>query len=218
MCSDAIVVTDRDGRIVRVNKAADKLLGYNHEELLGQSVELIVPDRLRAAHVVKRESEPVRHHARAFGSGLELYARRKDGSDFLADIMLSPLEVEGEWLAVAVVRDVTTRKEAEDKLRSSEENLRLLVEGVRDYALFRLDVEGRVVSWNATAQRIKGTAQMKSSANPSPSLRAGGHAARETSAAPEGGRRTGSGGRQRTETTERRVKVLGERNYHRIEG
>ena len=153
---DAIVVTDRDGRIVRVNKAADKLLGYNHEELLGQSVELIVPDRLRAAHVVKRESEPVRHHARAFGSGLELYARRKDGSEFPADIMLSPLEVEGEWLAVAVVRDVTTRKEAEDKLRSSEENLRLLVEGVKDYALFRLDVEGRVVSWNATAQRIKG--------------------------------------------------------------
>ncbi len=153
---DAIVVSDRDGRMVRVNAEAEKLLGYSQEELLGQPVELLVPERLRVVHLAKRESEPARHQARAFESGLELYARRKDGSEFPADIMLSPLEADGEWLAVAVVRDVTTRKQAEERLRNSEENLRLLVEGVKDYALFRLDVEGRVASWSAAAERIKG--------------------------------------------------------------
>lgn len=136
---DPIVVTDHDGRMVRVNKEADKLFGYSHEELRGQSVELIVHEPLRAVDVAKLESEPIHYHARAFGSGLELYARRKDGSEFPVDIMLSPLEVEGEWFAVAVDRNVTTRKEAEDKLRSSEENLRLVAVGVKDYALFRLD-------------------------------------------------------------------------------
>jgi formate hydrogenlyase transcriptional activator len=153
---DAIVVTDREGRMVRVNAEAEKLFGYSQEELLGRTVELLVPERLRAVHIEKRQSEPARHYAREFGSGMELYARRKDGSEFPADIMLSPLEAEGEWLAVGVVRDVTARKQAEERLRSSEENLRLLVEGIKDYALFRLDVEGKVASWNAAAEGING--------------------------------------------------------------
>ena len=153
---DAIVVTNQEGRIVRVNAQAGKMFGYEPDELLGQIVEVLVPERLRAMHVTHRESEPARHLVRPFGTGLELYARRKDGSEFAADIMLNSMETDEGWLMVTTIRDLAERKRAEEQLRESEESFRLLVEGVKDYAIFRSDLEGRVASWNAGAERIHG--------------------------------------------------------------
>ncbi|HKV81540.1 MAG TPA: sigma 54-interacting transcriptional regulator [Candidatus Sulfotelmatobacter sp.] len=153
---DAIVMTDWHGRIVRVNAQAEKLFGYSSNELVGQSVEILVPERLRPAHVIHRESEPARHQARPFGALSELSARRKDGSEFPADIMLSPVETDEGWVAVAIIRDLTERKQAEDRLRESEENFRLLIEGVKDYAIIRLNPDGCVASWNMAAERIFG--------------------------------------------------------------
>jgi len=153
---DAIVMTNREGRIVRVNAQAEKLFGYEQDELLGQAVEVLVPERLRFLHVARRESEPAHHQVRPFGTELELYARRKDGSEFPADIMLNSLDTDEGWLAVAIIRDLTDRKQAEEQLRESEESFRILVEGVKDYAVFRLDSDGHVASWNAGAERIKG--------------------------------------------------------------
>ena len=156
-CSpDAIVVTDREGRIVCVNAQAEKLFGYGPDELLGQMVEALVPERLRSVHVAHRESEPAGHRVRPFGTVPDLLARRKDGSEFPADIMLSTLETDEGWLAVTIIRDLTEPKWAEAQLRESEENFRLLVEGVKDYAICSLDPDGRVVSWNAGAERIQG--------------------------------------------------------------
>lgn len=153
---DGVLLVNAKGEILRVNTQAEKLFGYNRAELLGQPVELLVPDRFRAAHVSQRISFQNNPHLRSMGQGLELYARRKDGAEFPVDIMLNPMDTEeGSWV-IAVVRDITARKQAEDALRHSEERLRSIVDSVAEYAIFTVDTEGRVESWSPAATRIKG--------------------------------------------------------------
>jgi formate hydrogenlyase transcriptional activator len=153
---DAIVVTGCQGEILRVNAQAEKMFGYSRRELLGQSIEILVPERFRDVHTGHRQNYSAQPRMRPMGAGFELYGRRKDGSEFPVDIMLSPVEGEDVPVALAVIRDITERKRAEEALRDSEERFRSLVEGVRDYAIFMLDPDGRVVSWNPGAERIKG--------------------------------------------------------------
>ena len=153
---DAVVATSRDGRIARVNAQTEKVFGYSREELVGQPVNVLVPEPYREKHSLYQQQYHAEPHTRPMGGGLELYGRRKDGSEFPLDIMLSPLETDGELLVVAVVRDITHRKRAEDALRQSEERFRSIVESVKDYAIFTLDPAGRITSWNPGAQRIKG--------------------------------------------------------------
>ena len=108
---DAIVVLDREGRILRVNAQAETIFGYQREEMVGQSVEVLIPRRLINRHAKHRASYMATPHMRPMGAGLELYALRKDGTEFAVDIMLSPIQAS---IVIAVVRDITERKRAEE--------------------------------------------------------------------------------------------------------
>jgi PAS domain S-box-containing protein len=120
---DAIIIVDRAGRIVLVNRQVERLFDYERAELLGQLVEVLVPERLRHGHVRQREGYYSDLCARPMGAGLSLYGRRKDGSEFPAEISLSPLDVQGEVLVTTIVRDVTDRKRTEAQLKETAARL-----------------------------------------------------------------------------------------------
>jgi len=121
---DAIVVTDEDGWITNVNSQAEGAFGYTREELLGLPVETLIPERFRPAHPNHRRSYSAQPSVRPMGSGLELLGRRKDGSEFPVDIMLSPVETASGRIVLSVIRDVSERKRAEEALHQIEQRLR----------------------------------------------------------------------------------------------
>ncbi|MBK7865122.1 MAG: PAS domain S-box protein [Archangiaceae bacterium] len=113
---DAMVIVDAKGRIQLANGQAERLFGYRRDELLGQPVELLVPDRFRAAHPAHRSSYSADPRIRPMGNGLDLRAVRKDGTEFSAEISLSPMHDERGMLVTAAIRDVTDRKQLERKM------------------------------------------------------------------------------------------------------
>jgi formate hydrogenlyase transcriptional activator len=153
---DALVLVDRTGRILLANSQSEKLFGYPKEELLLQPIEILIPEHSRSGHAQHRAAYHAAPSYRPMGTGLDLYGRRKDGSAFPAEISLSPWEDESEVRVMASIRDVTERKQTEEKLRQSEERFRALVQEIIDYGIFMLDPVGRVISWNEGAQKIKG--------------------------------------------------------------
>lgn len=152
----AVLVVDATGRITRANQQAERFFGYTISELLGNPVEFLIPERFRQTHPAHRNHFNDKPRMRPMGAGLELYGLRKNGTEFPVDIMLSPIDTPEGSVILTVIRDITTSKQLEEALRESEQRFRLLVEGVRDYAIFMLDPEGRVSTWNAGAERIKG--------------------------------------------------------------
>jgi PAS domain S-box-containing protein len=112
---DSVVISGQDGQIALVNRQTERLFGYSRDELLGQPVELLVPERLRAVHAQDRASYQVEPRTRPMGLGMELFARRKDGSEFPVEISLSPVPSDAGLLAIASIRDITERKRAEEE-------------------------------------------------------------------------------------------------------
>lgn len=153
----AIYMLDREGHVTSWNPGAKRFKGYEAEEIIGHHFSTFYTDAERAQNVPGLALEEAARTGRFEREGWRV---RKDGSQFWAHVVIDAIRSpEGELVGFAkITRDLTERRAAEAKLRESEEQFRLLVQGVTDYAIFMLDVNGHVASWNAGAQRIKGYA------------------------------------------------------------
>src|ERR671933_2092375 len=153
----AIFLLTPDGHVASWNKGAERLKGYRAAEIIGHSFERFYPPEARAAGRPARLLAIARAEGRVEDEGWRV---RKGGTRFWADVVITALRDDsGQLVGFAkVTRDLTGRRAAEEQLRQSEERFRTLVASVKDYAIFLLSPEGRILTWNEGAARIKGYA------------------------------------------------------------
>jgi PAS domain S-box-containing protein len=149
---DGMVVVDQSGAIVLLNVQAEKHFGYRSDELLGQKVTNIIPEGFAERLIADGTRTTAEALAQQIGTGIELYGRRKDGSEFPIEIMLSPLESTEGILVTAAIRDITTRKDAERHLAQMEARYRGLLEAAPD-GMVVVDQSGTIVLLNVQAEK-----------------------------------------------------------------
>jgi formate hydrogenlyase transcriptional activator len=125
---DGVVVVDQTGAIIRANEQAERIFGYQRQEMIGQSVEMLMPERFRSIHPEHRAHYNTNPNRRPMGAGLDLFGKRKDGTEFPVDIMLGPVQTENGPLVLGVIRDLSQVKEAEEAFRRIEQEKRYLEE------------------------------------------------------------------------------------------
>ncbi len=153
---DAILVTDGDGVMRSANPRAEELFGYSSQELIGNPVEMLIPARFRGGHPRHRENYSAHPRTRQMGAALNLFGLRKDGTEFPVDIMLKPMQTAAGLAVVSFIRDATEQRAAQEALRINDLRLRSIVESIAEYAIYLLDRDGHVLTWNPGAEHIKG--------------------------------------------------------------
>jgi PAS domain S-box-containing protein len=151
----AMVMIDAAGSIVLVNAETEKLFGYARQELLGQSVERLIPTQFHSEHPRLRSQFFAAPETRRMGAGRDLFGLRQDGTEFPVEIGLNPIQTEEGLFVLGVIVDITERKRDEAALRQSEERVRLIVESALD-AVVTMNEEGRITGWNPQAETIFG--------------------------------------------------------------
>jgi PAS domain S-box-containing protein len=149
---DAMVVVDQDGEIVLLNVQAEKQFGYRRDELVGQPVKNIIPVGFAERLIADDLRSAAEALAQQIGTGIELSGRRKDGSEFPIEIMLSPLESAEGILVTAAIRNISVRKESEKHLAQMEAKYRGLLEAAPD-AMVVVDQDGEIVLLNVQAEK-----------------------------------------------------------------
>ena len=149
---DAIVIVNVTGHIILANSQAERLFGYVRHELIGQAVEMLLPDRHRSAHLGLRGSYFAAPRTRNMGASQELYGQRKSGEEFPVEISLSPLETEEGLMVMSAVRDITDRRDAR---RRADQKFRDLLESAPD-AMVIVDQRGGIVLINSQAVKLFG--------------------------------------------------------------
>ena len=169
---DAVVAANRQGIVIQINSQTESMFGYTRDELIGQRVEILVPERQRLQHVQHREDFHEQPKLRRMGSGLDLYACRRDGTEFPVEISLSPVRIGDSSIVLSVIRDISDRKRIEQELRRANEELdrrktrelresqsrmALIVDSSQD-AIIGKNLDGIITHWNKGAEQIYGYA------------------------------------------------------------
>jgi len=167
---DALVAVNRAGVIIQVNAQTEALFAYTRDELIGQRIEILVPERQRTEHDRHRAEFHARPKIRRMGSGLDLYGRRRDGSEFPVEISLSPVTTGDGMIVLTAIRDISDRKRIEEDLRraheeldrrksrevrDSQNRLALIADSSQD-AIIGKNLDGIITHWNKGAEQMYG--------------------------------------------------------------
>ena len=167
--SEGILIVDRQGRVVLVNARLEAMFGYDRAELLGQPLEVLVPESLRGVHVAHREGYFANPHVRPMGRGLDLAGRRRDGTEFPVEISLSYSDTGSGTLFMGFVTDITERRRAHEALLRRESLARAILESASE-AIVIVDAQGMIVTVNAMTEAMFGSRRAELLGQPLESL------------------------------------------------